>query len=585
MNIFRHLLAAAPRIWPILTWACRRWRQIVSASRLGLNLRLFCTHRTPVLKSLDCWPALPLIVEYGAVPNLDPPAPGYDENIIAALKQSGRVRSINLTVTSSLLEKLSSISEPLSELEELVLLSQDNVQQIFPSTFRWGPHLRTLHSTRIAFPSLLPLLLPCQDLVDLQLHEFPSATYLSPEEFANALSGTPQLRSLTLHLLSFPRRRSYLGSPPPPGERIVLAALTHLKDQGTSKYLDVFVARIEAPRLRDIEITLFSQPTMDALQLGQFIQRTEIHALLTGSLADVEISAHAISISFTKCRPSNFLSERLSQNLSPLLRLQISCKQLNWQLSCMAQICDQISPFLFHVRYLRIKTAQPPGEQVDVDGEQWVDLLRSFKFSAGESFWMDGELTADILCALGPANEGNTAILPSLRHVRVQKPIAMGGPSWGSVQSFITSRSISGRLVQVDAPFYQCRICHHSSEKQHELKRHLRDEHRYQILCSYCGEFECTPRVSGLWYLFQKHLKSRHYQIVHNDALISTPSLTVSQVNSLIDQHTSLHAPDVDPHSPTELQPESLDSFILGFPQLARCKGERYRNMVQLGSR
>ena len=213
-------------------WVCRRWRQIAFASPLGLKLRLHCTHGTPVLKSLDCWPALPIIVKYGGVPNLNPPAPGDDDNIIAALKQSGRVSSISLTVTSSLLEKLSAISEPFSELEELVLLSQENMQQTFPSTFLWGPRLRTVHSTGIAFPSLPLLLLPCQDLVDLQLHEIPSAGYFSPEAFTNALSGTPQLRSLTLHLLSFPRRRSLHRFPPLPGERIVLAALTHLKYRG-----------------------------------------------------------------------------------------------------------------------------------------------------------------------------------------------------------------------------------------------------------------------------------------------------------------------------------------------------------------
>ena len=517
-------------------WVCQRWRQILIASPLALNIRLYCTHRTPVLKCIDCWPPLPIIVKYGGFPNLDLPALGDDDNIIAALKHSGRVRSISLTVTSSLLEKLSTISEPLSELEELVLLSQYDVQRTLPSTFLWGPRLRTLHSTRIAFPSLPPLLLPCQDLVDLQLHEIPGSGYFSPEAFANALSGTPQLRSLTLHILSFPRRRSYLGFPPPPGERIVLAALAHLKYRGTSKYLDVFVARIEAPLLGDIEITLFSQPTMDASQLSRFIQRTEIHTSF--SHAKVETSAHAISISFT------------NSDVSAPLRLQISCNQLDWQLSCMAQICDQISPFLFHVGDLRINTAQLPDEQVDVDREQWVDLLRSFKFIACKSFEfpLNGKLTADILYALGPANEGNTAMLPSLRQVRVQNPIAMGGPLWNSVQSFITSRSISGRPVQVDGLFYRCHICRHLLAEQHALKHHLRDKHRYQILCSYCGEFECTPGQSDL---FQEHLKSEHYQIVHNDALISKPDLTLFQSDRHVDRHSSLCAPDVVPHSPS----------------------------------
>ena len=396
LNVFRYFIAATPHIWPILVWVCRRWRQIAFASPLGLKLRLHCTHGMPVLKSLDCWPALPITVKYGGVPNLDPPAPADDDNIIAALKQSGRVSSISLTVTSSLLEKLSAISETFSELEELVLLSQENMQQTFPSTFLWGPRLRTVHSTGIAFPSLPLLLLPCQDLVDLQLHKIPSSGYFSPEAFTSALSGTPQLRSLTLHLLSCPRRRSYFSLPPPTGERIVLAALTHLKYRGTSKYLDVFVTRIDAPHLRDIEIRLFSQPTMDALQLGQFIQRTEMHTSL--SRAKVETSADAISISLT------------NSYASTPLRFQISCKQLNWQLSCMAQICDRISPFLFHVGELGIHVAQPPDEQDDVDGEQWLDLLHSFKFGAAESFRVNGELTAGILCALGPANEGNTTM-------------------------------------------------------------------------------------------------------------------------------------------------------------------------------
>ena len=538
MNVFHHLLAATPLIWPVLAWSCRRWRQIVFASPLGLNLRLHCTHGTPVLKSLDCWPALPIIVKYGGVPNLNPPAPGDYDNIIAALKQSGRVSSISLTVTSALLEKLSAISEPFSELEELVLLSQENMQQTFPSTFLWGPRLRTFHSTGIAFPSLPPLFLPCQDLVDIQLHEIPSSGYFSPEAFTNALSGTPQLRSLTLHLLSFPRRRSLLSLPLLLGERIVLAALTRLKYRGTSKYLDSLVGRIDAPRLRDIEIRLFSQPTMDALQLGQFIQRTEIHTSL--SRADIETSAHCISISFTK--------PDVSTEVSAHLRLQISSKQLDWQLSCMAQICDRISPFLFHVGDLRINAAQPPDEQDDVGGEQWLDLLLSLKFGAAKSFWVNGKLTADILCALCSANEGNTSILPSLRQVDLQKSMTMDGPSWDSVQSFLTARSISGRPVEVKVPSYQCHICH-VRFKEHGLKPHLRDKHRYQIMCTYCGNFECTPEHN----LFRAHLESKHPEVAHNDGLISKPSLTRLQLSNLlgnlVNRHGSLRPPDVVPAS------------------------------------
>ncbi len=57
--------------------------------------------------------------------------PGEDEdNIMTALKQSDRVRSISLTVASSLQEKLSTISEP------FFLMSRDNMRRTLPGAFQ-----------------------------------------------------------------------------------------------------------------------------------------------------------------------------------------------------------------------------------------------------------------------------------------------------------------------------------------------------------------------------------------------------------------------------------------------------------------
>ena len=538
LYIFHHYLSATPKLWPTLAWVCQRWRQIIFTSPLGLNLRLYCTHGTPVLKTLDCWPVLPIAIQYGGVPNLNPPAPEDDDNIIAALKQSGRVRSISLTLTRSLLEKLSVISEPFSALEEVTLLSRDNLQLSLPSTFRWGPRLLAFHSTRINFPSFPQLLSLSQDLKDLRLHEIPSAWHLSPEDFSNALSRMTRLRSLYLHFLSFPRHRSHVGLPPLPEERIDLPALTYLKYGGPSKYLDSFVASIDAPRLKVIDIIFFNQPTMDASQLGRFIGRIEMQTSLIQAV--VETSARSISISFRFTRKRSIIP----------LRLHISCKQLDMQLSCMAQVCDQISPFLSRVNSLGINAAQPLGEQDDVNSEQWLDLLRSFKFGHVEYFRVAGELTTCILSAL--VYGGNTTVLPSLRHIRVKKPLTMNGLLWNAVQSFLTLRSISGRFVEVNAPSYQCHICHCSSEDQQGLKRHLRDNHGYQILCSYCGDFECTQ---GRNHVFRDHITGAHPEVAGNDALVSKPFLDTYQLDSFLNRHSSLHAPDIAPPSPTDRAP------------------------------
>ena len=468
-NIFHHYLYPSLKIWPTLTHVCRSWRQIVFRYPLGLDLRLYCTYGIPVQKTLECWPPFPLVVKYGGFPELNPPALEDDDNIIAALKQSGRVSSISLTVTSSLIEKLPVITEPLSGLEKLVLLSRDNVQLTLPSSFRWGSRLRTLHSTRVAIPSFPRLFLPCQDLTDIQLREIPRSGYFSPEELANALSGVTNLRNLSLHFLSFPSRREYRGPSPPPEERVLLPALTCFKYRGTSKYLDSFVARIDAPRLGDIDITFFSQPTMDASQLGRFIGRIEMETSL--SRAEVKISVHTISVTF------------LDQSTAKPLRVRIPCKQLDWQLSAMAQICKQFSPFLFRVEDLRISSTYAENGMA---GDQWRELIRAF--SGAKDCHVAGRVhVTEILCALRPADE---TVLPTLHNLHVSAYMRVGMPLWDAAESFLASRQLSGHPVELYAHTMSCHICPSGFTRQHELKRHLVDQHSYRI---YCGDFQCNP--------------------------------------------------------------------------------------------
>ena len=525
LNIFRQYLDTTPRLWPTLTHICRRWQQVILRSPLGLRLRLYCTYGTPVLKTLDCWPPLPLVVNYGGYPMLKPPATKDNDNIITALKHSDRVNAISLTLTKSLLEKLSTISEPFSELEELVLLSQDKLQLTLPNAFGWGERIRTLHVTGIAIPTL-PRLLSSTYLVDIQLHEIPMAGYFSPQAFANALSGASHLGSLSLHFLSFPPRRSYVDLPAPGGHRIVLPALTCFKYRGISKYLDNFVAGIDAPHLRDIDITFFHQPTVDASQLGQFIERIGIKTVLRE--ADIQADVHAVSISFK------------TSSTSTRLRLQIPCKQLDWQLSSMTQVCDQISPFLFGVQHLVFNTNDFSSEQDEVDDEQWVQLIRSF--GGTRTLSIAGEFTTRILCALQPADEGytrNTPVLPALRNLRVRKPGLLGWPFWDRAQTLVTSRGLSGHPKEL---WFECPRCDDPGFTSHGLKEHLLARHSYETVCSYCDHFQFPPEYI---HQLQEHLRSKHPEVVQNDALISQPppTLTPLQTDTLAYRHSSLREP------------------------------------------
>ena len=156
---------------------------------------------------------------------------------------------------------------------------------------------------------------------------------------------------------------------------------------------------------------------------------------------------------------------------------------------------------------------------------------------------MTGELSTDILSALGAANEETTTVLPALRHLRVREPLAMYGPSWDGVRSFIAPRWLSRRPVQVNAPSYLCHICRGTFEQPQQLKRHLIETYGYRILCSYCSDFECAPEHNEL---SRAHLENKHPEVAQNDALISNRSLTSfrpSQVDSLVNRHSYLRAP------------------------------------------
>jgi hypothetical protein len=146
---------------------------------------------------------------------------------------------------------------------------------------------------------------------------------------------------------------------------------------------------------------------------------------------------------------------------------------------------------------------------------------------------------------LGLADGWHTTVLPALRYLRVENPIAMNEPSWDALQSFTTSRAHSGSPVQVNLPLHMCDVCHAGFRSQQGLERHLVDKHAYRMTCSYCGDFELMP---GGNHQFRGHLESQHPIVVLN-AFVNAPFQL--QVDSLVSEHSSLRAPDIAASSTT----------------------------------
>jgi hypothetical protein len=373
-------------------------------------------------------------MEYGGSLALDPPALEDEVNLIsAALEQPDRVRSISLTVTTSLLHKLHVIERPFLELEDLILLFRDCVPPTLPIAFLWGLRLRRLHLTRIAIPSLFQLLYSSRNLVDLQLHEALNPSYFSIEVLTDALSGMAQLRSLSLHFVG---TTNHVSPPPPPDQRIVLPALARLKFRGSAEYLEHLVVRISAPRLEDIKVTVFDKSTIYLSRLGEFIDRIEMHK--SYSQARILSTEQAISISLTQ------------PGAPTCLNLQLFCELLSEQLFAMSRIFLHFTALLLNVEDLRINVARPSSRENSHCSGQWRKLITSF---AGVKWLhLDGDVSRNITRTLQKVDRRRrrATVLPTLHKLYLPHPGPRHAPLRKAVVSFMTSRWRSGCPIGVE---------------------------------------------------------------------------------------------------------------------------------------
>jgi hypothetical protein len=62
------------------------------------------------------------------------------------------------------------------------------------------------------------------------------------------------------------------------------------------------------------------------------------------------------------------------------LRLEISCRKFDWQLSALAQVCNSCLATLSSLERLTVCTNQylPPHWQDDIENTQWLELLCPF---------------------------------------------------------------------------------------------------------------------------------------------------------------------------------------------------------------
>jgi hypothetical protein len=247
---------------------CRKWRNVVFGSPRRLDLRLYCNAKTPVRKMLDVWPPLPIVIVHI-------PGKWSDDSIIAALEHNNRICELVLWhISNSLFEKvLAAMQQPFPALTNLQLGFEDETTPVDPDLFLGGsaPGLQKLYLECIPFPRLQKLLLSATHLVKLGLTRLPHSGYISPDAMATCLSVLTGLESLTIEFESPRSRPDRRNRRPPPRTRTPLPVLNDLWFRGVSEYLEDFLARIDAPLLKELWIKFFHQLIFDTPRPTQLI--------------------------------------------------------------------------------------------------------------------------------------------------------------------------------------------------------------------------------------------------------------------------------------------------------------------------
>ncbi|KAH9959387.1 hypothetical protein BGW80DRAFT_1449123 [Lactifluus volemus] len=440
LDIFDFYEKYPPRWWIALVHVCGRWRYIVFASPIRLNLELKCDANTPVKKTLEVWPrTFPIVIDESRSR-----LPLSGANIIAALKHHDRVSEIHLDMTSSVLKRLNKVmKKPYPVLTHLELTSNPRSAPVLRETFLGGsaPRLEYLYLEGIPFLALPKFLPSCHDLVEVVLTKIPNTGYISPEAVATALSALTKLKEVCIGF-EFPASRpDPTNRPPSSFTRVVLPALTRLHFHGASEYFEDLVARIDTPAIITVEASFFNQLDFDIPHFLQFIGRTWI----PGSFEEAKLSFdHKRALIIFRYRDTS------GGNFLTAVCITIACHALDWQVACLAQMCSKIPPFLSNVERLIINANGFDNILLSdwkdyVDNPQWLEIFHAF--SALQHMQIPPRLGEIIASALQELTEERVMdALPMLCHLYLPPP---SESTQQAIEPFISSRQRSNRPVTV----------------------------------------------------------------------------------------------------------------------------------------
>ncbi|KAF8495484.1 hypothetical protein F5888DRAFT_558501 [Russula emetica] len=252
------------------------------------------------------------------------------------------------------------------------------------------------------------------------------------------LSVLSSLEMLSLQFRSPHSRPDWESPSLPPPKRSILPALYEILFKGVTEYLEELVTRIDTPRLYGMDITLFNQIDFDIPRLAQFINctpelraRDEAHVRFIDSTASVKL----------RYQTSEFGVDDLLIN--------ISCREPDWQLSSIEQVCNSSLHPLSTVEDLYIwhGYSQLVWKDDAIENVLWLQLL--LPFTAVKDLYLSKEFAPGIAAALQElVGDRITERLPSLQNIFVEG-LGPWGPFQENIGQFAAARRHSGHPIAI----------------------------------------------------------------------------------------------------------------------------------------
>ncbi len=369
--------------------------------------------KTHLKVTLDVWPALPFYIQ-ASFKNSD------EDDIVGVLEYRDHIAGIDLsgfTSAAQVKKCITLMQEPFPLLTYLHFNAQ-KFKFAIPDAFlgRSAPRLRNVSLRGVRFPTLPNLLSSTRHLIDLHLVDSLVTDFwhwvISPEVMATCLSVLTRLQTLCITLQIewgfYPPSQH-----PPELAPTIFPALRYFELEGPYHYLEGLIARIDAPQLDTVHLYFWGEPILDAPQLPQFIQCTEI------SKFPLRLNVYFN----TGLVGRGHVDLYLRSSIGPAkFKLSLPCTgEITTQLELMERICAPYLLLFSQVKWLDIVRNYLLGQSGprSTMSKRWLGFLQPF--TAVGTLILPTRVTPHVATALGSLTEiGAADVLPTLQTILIR---------------------------------------------------------------------------------------------------------------------------------------------------------------------